>query len=110
MTPLAQLKLVACAVLLAVLAYLIYDYTTLSSRNDKLAEENRETKDQLADVSRRLETVSEEMVTRAEFDAGVRKRRAQTQSRINEVSNEASPAGDYLRERIPDGVRETYRQ
>lgn len=108
MTPTAQLKLIACAFLLAVAAFLIFDYTTLRGRNEELRKENSETKDKLDGEIKARESMASEFITRAEFDAAIREARRASQSRINEVSHEDSPAGDWLRTRIPDGVRDAH--
>jgi C4-dicarboxylate-specific signal transduction histidine kinase len=107
-TPIAQFKLIACAVLLAVAAFLIFDYTTLRGRNEELRKENAETKDKLNGEIAARETMASEFITREEFDAAIRDARRASQSRINEVSHEDSPAGDLLRTRLPDGMRDAH--
>lgn len=108
MTPLAQFKLIACAVLFAIAAGLIYDYTTLRGRNDELKQENRETKDALVAETKAREIASAEFITRTEFDAAIRAARHKSQSRVTEVSHEDSPAGDLLRTRLPDELRDAH--
>lgn len=108
MTPVAQFKLVACAVLLAIAGFLIFDYTTLRGRNEELRKENSETKDALKAETEAREQMASEFITRTEFDAAIRAARRASQSRVNEVSHEDSPAGEWLRTRIPDGVREAH--
>lgn len=65
--------------------------------------------DELKQERAAREALTREVVQRAEFDRELRRVRTQITNRIHEVSNEDSPAGDYLRTRIPDGVRDAIR-
>lgn len=94
--------------IIAVLGFAAIDYSTLRKRNAEQSEKIDKLSEDLESERTSRERMAEEFVRRAEFDAEVRKRRAASQSRINEVSHEDSPAGDYLRTRIPDGVRDAH--
>lgn len=64
------------------------------------------------DLQRQIDSFAnaqKEVVQRASFDAEVRTKRAASSHRIETVSREDSDDGAYLRERIPDRVRDAAR-
>lgn len=63
-------------------------------------------REQMADLQRSHRTLAAEAIRRREFDDALRKARAESTHRIETISREDSDDGAYLRQRIPDRVRD----
>lgn len=108
MNPIRYLQLALVLVVLGVGGYLTWNYrhmtralATADARIDR-AEANA------AALQRNYETLSAEIVSRAEIDALIRADRQATNQRLDEVQHEDPIARPYLGERIPDSVRGAY--
>jgi len=64
---------------------------------------------ELEHAQRALSSLSSEFVRRAEFEQALRQERMASLQRLEELSHEDSPDGDWLRQPIPAGVREAAR-
>lgn len=65
-------------------------------------------KQQVADLDRNYQTLSREVVKRAEFDSALRQQRITTNTRIDDAAKHDPAVSAYLSERIPDGLRRAY--
>lgn len=108
MNPIRYLQLGLVVAVLAVGGYLTWNYRhmtrEIATANERIA---RAEADRAA-LQRNYETLSEEVISRAEIEALIRESRQSITIRLDEVQNEDPVARDYLGERIPDSVRGAY--
>lgn len=105
MTTLAQLKLIACALLLGIALYLVYDYTTLNDRNNELDDKVAQLSAELKENQRETAELSKQFVKKAELTKALRDNRQAITTQLETNAHEDPATAEYLHERIPDGVR-----
>jgi hypothetical protein len=86
--------------------YLVWNYDRLKDTAEKVPQLEA----RVALLASGYETLSNEVIRRAEFDAALRDRRATINSEVEKAANEEPAVADYLHERIPDGLREAHRR
>jgi hypothetical protein len=109
MTPKAYLNLLA--VILALLlvgagAYGVWSYRHMAEQAAKVAPLQQ----QLDDLKTAQDNLAKEVVTRAQMDQAIRASRQNVTVYLDKAQDENPEARAYLTERIPDSVRDAYRQ
>jgi hypothetical protein len=94
------------AAVLCTCGYLVWNYNRLKAAAAKVPElENK-----VRVLASGYESLSNEVIRRAEFDAALRDRRATINTEVEKAADEDPAVADYLHERIPAGVREAHRR
>lgn len=109
MTP-AQIKAALTAafyaIVLGIAGYLAWNYNRLKVTAEKVPQLEA----RVALLASGYETLSNEVIRRAEFDDALRSRRATINTEVEKAADEDPAVADYLHQRMPDGLREAHRR
>lgn len=108
MNPLRYLQLAFVLLVLGGGGYLAWSYKNMATKLTTAENRIGQAEADAEALRRDYETLSEEIVRRAEVDRMIRAARQDINIRLDEVQHEDPAARPYLREPIPDSVRRAY--
>lgn len=110
MTPLSYLQLALGLLLIGAGAAGILSYRHLAAKAATADTRIAQAEANAASLQRQFDTLSEEVVRRAEFDRALRAARAATSRNLDTATREDPASADYLQQPIPQRVRDAYLQ
>lgn len=109
MTPLAYLKLAGALALAGAGAAGVLSYRHLAAKAATADERIAAAEKTAANLQAQMDTLSEEVIRRAEFDRAIRDARQRVSDNLDTAAREDPVSRDYLGEPLPDRVREAIR-